>query len=735
MSEAGVLTWAGAIAGWVAALMIGTFVVVGARRRRSHDPWRDTMTDLGDGTDGVATAFLVVNLVVGALLGVLAWAVHDTFGEWGLTVALVLAATSSALFGVTACHDRCRRPLCAGVAPRWLPGLHVVVAAGVAVGIVVAPFITWFALEHRSSDVDLFRTLSLVVGATATLLFGMLLRRIAVRKKDRERGSADEAQVGLFERLLWTVGYGWVVMLACTLVRPGWPLVLALASWLAVALWYVLRPDWRDPSTEFAPEECQPSTLTPFKATVGMFRVCTIDDPRGFGRDLREAVEEGLVTGATDSATQAVMVAVTARGLKALGVRYRWRADFVEDAFGEGMLERARALGDVGPSDPDNWDDGWRDPDRLHVAFWIQARDRPALEALDERVQRRFRSVRTQVPVGTALLGSPGSRREHFGFVDGASQPWVEGVPTPKERDLRGGGKLRSSVPSSEVTARTRNRWKPIALGEFVVGQADETGDIFPVPGPPEVFLGGTFLVVRKLRQDVAGFRDYAGAGGERGSLASRLVGRTSDGTPLMSPPRDDGGTTDEETKATDASANVFTYGHDPEGLLCPLGAHIRRANPRDALGFGTTLSARRRIIRRAMPYGPSWDDRRRDADRGLLFLACNVRITEQFEFVQQQWLNDGSPFGLGNVPDPLGGGWDPTSPRALLVGGRPPDVRAPLRSFVTTAGGEYFFVPSIPGLRALADLAQPTSGQRDVQAPEQLGTARGDAGEAVALG
>ena len=734
VSEAGVLAWAGAIAGWLAALTIGTFVVVGARRRRSYDPWRDTMTDLGDGTDAVATAFLVVNLVVGALLGVLAWAVHDAFHEWPLTVALILAAGGSLIFGVTACESRCRYPLCAGSAPRWLQGLHVVVAAGVAIGIVAAPFVAWFALVDRSSEVDLFRTVSLAIGATATLLFGVLVRRIRLRRKDSNRDSVDRAQVGLYERLLWMVGYGWVVMLACTLVRPGWPAVLALASWLVLGLRYVLRPDWRDPSPEFSLAECQPNTLTPFKGRVGILRVCMIDDPRGFGHDLRKALEDGLVTGAADGRSRAVTVAVTARGLEMLGVRYRWRARFVEDAFGEGMRERARALGDVGPSDPDGWDAEWRDPDLLHVAFWIQAQDEITLAWIDAEVCRRFPSVRTQVLEKSAVLGQPKARAEHFGFVDGVSQPWVGGVQSSGDRNVRGGGKLRSSVPSSEDTRRAHKRWKPIALGEFVVGQVDETGDIFPVPSPPEVFLGGTFLVVRKLRQDVEGFHAYAGRFGERGSLASRLVGRTSDGTPLMPSPRHDGRATDGDARTT-GLANVFTYGRDPEGLFCPLGAHIRRANPRDALGFGTTLSSRRRIIRRGMPYGPPWDDGPPGEARGLLFVACNVRISEQFEFIQQQWLNDGSPFGLGNIPDPIGGGWDPEAPRAIAVGGRPPLVRSPLPSFVTTAGGEYFFVPSIPGLRALASQGAMASGKRNVEASEQPGTARGDAGEPVALG
>jgi Dyp-type peroxidase family len=200
--------------------------------------------------------------------------------------------------------------------------------------------------------------------------------------------------------------------------------------------------------------------------------------------------------------------------------------------------------------------------------------------------------------------------------------------------------------------------------------------------------------VVRKLRQDVAAFHSYADADDTAPALAESLVGRTRDGAPL--PLRD----------ADSSSPNDFTYGGDPEGQRCPLGAHIRRANPRDALGFASTLSVRRRIVRRGVPYGPWWDPADPEAERGLMFVACNVRIAEQFEFVQKQWLNDGSAFGLGNSPDPLGGNWPPDSRRPFVIQGRPPRVIEHLPAFVTTRGGEYFFVPSVPGLRALAGRA-----------------------------
>jgi Dyp-type peroxidase family len=718
----GALSWCGAIAGWAAPLTIGAFVVVGARHRRSYDAWRDTMTELGDGLDAVATAFVVVNVVVAGLLGVLAWSVQHTLHSLLITIPVIVAAVGSFVFALTACEKRCRYPRCEGEAPRLLHRLHLLAAGVVVADIVAVPIFTWFALRHRGDDFTVFRVEGLVLASVAAVLAAVMLQQAKVKKRADDAEQATTAMPGLFERLVWVAGYGWVVALAYTLVRPGWTSALVLVAWLALALWYVLRPDWRDPSPQFSIADCQPGMLTPFaRSTYGLLLVGTFDNPEKFREELADALTSKLIKGSTDEATRGLTIAFTAKGLRALGVQYRWNAPFVEDAFGKGMLARAESLGDTGLNAPEHWDDGWRQPERLHVAFWMQggiteeAKEAVAAAAnadvkaaayteageaaeteltrLDDLVTRNFRSVKERLRVPTNRLGP--TSREHFGFVDGLSQPWVDGIE--ESRQGGGGGKLG-----------VRSGSKAVALGEFVVGQVDETGDIFPVPDPHDVFLGGTFLVVRKLQQDVAGFRSYAGADDAANTLAQRLIGRTRDGVVLEDPSLKD--------------LNDFTYGDDPEGTHCPLGAHIRRSNPRDALGFRSTLSVRRRIIRRGMPYGRRWREPPDQTDRGLLFLACNVRIAEQFEFIQKQWLNDGSPFGLGNVPDPASGLWPPGSQRPLVVTGRPPEVRADLRSFVTTKGGEYFFVPSVRGLRALADLSQ-----RDIEPVEQVGAASGD--------
>jgi Dyp-type peroxidase family len=218
----------------------------------------------------------------------------------------------------------------------------------------------------------------------------------------------------------------------------------------------------------------------------------------------------------------------------------------------------------------------------------------------------------------------------------------------------------------------------------------------------------GRFVVYRKLAMDVAAFRRYVAAQGEHypgGArlLAAKIVGRWPDGTPLAVSPD----SPDAKLSSDSQRINDFGYAEDPIGLRCPLGAHIRRTNPRDAEGFfDGRLSNRHRIVRRGRAYGrplpPGMEDD--GADRGLVFICFQADIWRQFETIQSLWVDDGDPFGLGRDKDFLIGEPHGTNGK-MTIQGTPPFFLKPQPRFVTTRGGEYLFQPSMSALRRLAGL------------------------------
>ena len=389
-------------------------------------------------------------------------------------------------------------------------------------------------------------------------------------------------------------------------------------------------------------------------------------------------------------------VALAARGLAALGVSDAALGSFA-DEFRQGMAARAEQLGDTGPSAPQEWERGLG-TGAAHVLLTINAQEaedhRRALGRM-EAAMRHAGGVRVVSRVDAQLLRGA---REHFGFADGFAQPAIAGATEDK---VPGGG-----VPEK------RGRWRPLAAGEFILGYPDEDSNVDRrrrLPSAPRAPLGrnGTYMVWRKLHQDVALWRRTIRAAAERyplgdaDKLAAKVVGRWHDGTPLATHP-------DGPDPAFDASAygaNDFRYGDDPDGRRCPLGAHIRRSNPRDALGNEGKLSFRHRMIRRGMPYGPPLPDGELDddgVDRGLVFVSFQASIFRQFEGVQAPWINDGNIFGLGTDKDFLLG--DPSGSGKMTIQGRRPFFLTPQETFVVTRGGEYLFAPGLSALQAIAD-------------------------------
>jgi len=444
-------------------------------------------------------------------------------------------------------------------------------------------------------------------------------------------------------------------------------------------------------------------------------------------KDESRAALRGEVGGVDDGPADRplpVNLAFTLSGLTALQLDPVTLASFPE-AFKEGMAARAARLHDTGPSAPDQWEGelglpsihgyfsgggGFPQGD-LDEVFWKAVRDDVAAfndpadghgEKLRYWMSLLFRSLGMEivhVELGQDPYTVPGDvpltqepRVEHFGFRDGLSQPFVDlGLaPTPP-----GGGR---PLPN-----RT---WKSVEPGEIFLDQPDEKGALHQLPISADLRAGSTFLVFRKLEQDVVGFRDFLdtqrpGDTSAQAKLAAQMMGRWPDGTPLVLSP----GAPD-AAGLTEARLNDFRYAvGDPDGRKCPLGAHIRRTNPRD-IG-GREAASRHRILRRSISYGGPLlppDVTKTDERRGLLFVAANARIDVQFEVIQSEWMNGGEflgQAGLGRCPV-LGSHNGREGDSFLEAGAVAPVTR--LRRFVVTRGGDYFFAPGVPVVKALAE-------------------------------
>jgi Dyp-type peroxidase family len=386
-----------------------------------------------------------------------------------------------------------------------------------------------------------------------------------------------------------------------------------------------------------------------------------------------------------------VNVGISYAGLQALGLPGPTLAGFPQD-FRDGMAARAAVLGDTGESAPERWDPGFLDPG-VHVLVMISANGEDALRRHDARVRAAAEAGGLEVvadQVGAALPGG----REHFGFADGFAQPAIAGAGVP-------------ATPGAGAPDKDGG-WRAIAAGEFILGYPDEQGALPAAPAPDQFAVNGSYLVYRKLHQDVAAFRRQLAEsarrypGGEE-LLAAKVVGRWRDGTPLaISPHRPD------PAIVADANRNnAFSYADDPGGLRCPAGSHVRRVNPRESMPFHGALVNRHRMIRRGIPYGPPLADGAEDdgADRGVVFMCLQASIARQFEFVQSQWLGDGNALRLGDDQDVIAGPQDHDGTRKMTIPGSPPHFLGPLSRVVTVRGGEYFFCPGVNGLRHIAAL------------------------------
>jgi Dyp-type peroxidase family len=445
--------------------------------------------------------------------------------------------------------------------------------------------------------------------------------------------------------------------------------------------------------------------------------------------------------------SEAVHLALSSSGLARIGLSQDELATFSYH-FVEGMANIAtqRTLGDFGDNAPETWDFGGPKTARIDALLLLFGNSQEGVEALAQRHLDRMKEL--GIEAVTVEEGfRPEDGKEHFGFHDGVSQPSILGSGREPE--------------AGDVALHP---------GELLFGYTDEYAEILPTPtvkaaADPEAILAphpdddgqrdlgrnGSYLVYRKYQQYASRFWSFVwenvqpsdGQGRDTSALmlASKMVGRWPSGAPLVLAPDQDAPELADE--------NAFVYkATDAKGDACPIGSHVRRANPRDTLDptpeESLVETRRHRILRRGRPYGPRPSDafsRVDDGiDRGLQFIALNADIHRQFEFIQQTWLSSTKIADLYHEVDPIIG--------TLAVNGEglrkgllsPEDTTAygesdfhvkrshftlqsaPVRSvvrdvpsFTRLRGGGYYF---LPGLRAIRYLAWRASSPSMLGAP-----------------
>jgi deferrochelatase/peroxidase EfeB len=445
-------------------------------------------------------------------------------------------------------------------------------------------------------------------------------------------------------------------------------------------------------------------------------------------------------------------MAINHAGFVALDVPQASLNSFPQE-FTMGMRSRRDIIGDDGPSSPEHWDPVWRSSDAdkaVHILLTLNAQSPLAMAQQYDAIVQTVADSQGAVVLLDGHIGQDGqlmpyqeghllwedgkpTPKEHFGYTDGIGDPYFEGIADPRYR-LEGRGKQMED-----------GTWQPLATGEFILGHIDEAREYPPAPEPVMFSRNGTYMVYRKLHQNVASFDTLLQREGEHYPggpelLAAKFVGRWRDnGAPLVNAP-------DVKAKAAwdaefdkaspeqrDAMLSDFVYDDDMSGARCPMSAHVRRLNPRASLeikagvcpgefardkgAFDTpgALANRRRILRRGLPYGNSSERSSDNGNHGVIMMMLNADIGRQYEFIQQQWVNYGNDFREGNDKEVLLGNHNAIDPTCVIhavdpAGDAPPRFVRNIPRLVETRGGDYFFVPSLTALRLVArGLIDPT--------------------------
>nr|WP_315208363.1 hypothetical protein [uncultured Albidiferax sp.] len=421
-----------------------------------------------------------------------------------------------------------------------------------------------------------------------------------------------------------------------------------------------------------------------------------IEQPIAARQFLRTLLAQGWVVDAHEARQQAKALHAQQRcpaglgftyaGLQALALptRYLRLAAEQAPAFAEGPpLRAAHRLADTGPSAATLWEPPFRHRS-AHVFLTLHADDTATLDTCSQTLQAMagaaFAPQGWATPFDGAHLGTnKKQRREHFGHLDGLTNPLIDGLHTIKHTEVP------LAVPP-----------KLHATGEFLLGHRNAEGynawlNASEPASVRQFFANGTFSALRKMAQDVERFNTFVNSQPlPAATVRAKLLGRWDNGQ-VVSPAPVAG-----PKPTTRAGLNNFDFKNDPHGLGCPYGAHIRRMNPRED---AVVPVHKRPLIRRGIPYTT-------ENERGLLGLFFCASLEDQFEHLLAEWGNK-NPFGVPNAStakDPMIGNHEGDGGVFHIPTATGPEVQiCGFAPFVTTKGTLYSFFPSLPALHMLA--------------------------------
>ncbi|HYP51863.1 MAG TPA: Dyp-type peroxidase [Pyrinomonadaceae bacterium] len=391
---------------------------------------------------------------------------------------------------------------------------------------------------------------------------------------------------------------------------------------------------------------------------------------------------------------------LTLKGYRKLGFTdEQLKTAFTDNYSRDGMPATHNDFKDPAPA---KWDEGYNGAiDAMFLLAdddkdFLLRRGRELINALDE-----FCEILV-VERGEALRNKENNEGiEHFGYVDGRSQPIY------LTTDLKNEG--------------TTEKWNPVEPLNIVLTDDKLAGD----------GNWGSYFVFRKLEQDVLSFKtreqklaDELGftTKEERERAGALAVGRFEDGTPIVLSPTDgyipvkendfDYSIDDDRPDPADPTKTI------PGGLKCPYQAHIRKTNPRgDTVRRFSGVSDRdernHRVTRRGITYGERKkhpNDAQALSDYptkgvGLLFMCFQASIENQFAFMQIDWANDSNFVKDETGLDPIIGQGSGNDQKWRQHYGQPAgeEIEFSFQGFVEMKGGEFFFAPSIKFLKTFA--------------------------------